>query len=60
MKSADRKNIILAEIPKTKLKNKHLLAAFLAPISLLQAIYSDTTLVADIFIPAEASVIPKV
>ena len=60
MKSANIKNIRLAQILKIRLKNMHLRAAFFAPISLLQASSSDTTLVADMFIPAEASVIPNV
>ena len=59
MKSARKKKIKLAQIPKIKLKNKHLLVACLAPISLLQASSSETTLVAEIFIPADARVIPN-
>ena len=59
MKSARKKKIKLAQIPKIKLKNKHFLAAFFAPISLLHASSSETTLVAEIFIPADASVIPN-
>ena len=60
IKSAKIKNIILAQQPKTKLKIKHLRAAFVAPISLLQASSSETTLVAAILIPAEARVIPNI
>ena len=47
-------------MPKIRLNNIHLCAAFFAPTSFLQASSSDTTLVADMFIPADASVIPNV
>lgn len=60
IKSAKIKKIILAQQPKNKLKIKHLYAAFLAPISLLQANSSETTLVDAILIPAEAKVIPNI
>ena len=59
MKSANIKNIRLAQIPKIRLKNIHLLAATFAPISFLQASSSATILVEAIFIPAEARVIPN-
>ena len=51
---------VLAQIPKIRLKKIHLFAAFFAPISFLQASSSETILVAEILIPAEARVIPKV
>ena len=60
MKSANIKNIRLAQILKIRLKNMHLRAAFFAPTSFLHASSSATTLVADMFIPADASVIPNV
>ena len=60
MKSADMKNIKLAQILKIRLKNIHFRAAFFAPKSFCHAISSETILVADMFIPADASVIPNI
>ena len=51
---------MLAQVLKIRLKNRHLRVAFFAPISFLQASSSATILVVDMFIPAEARVIPNV
>ena len=59
IKSANIKNIRLAQILEIRLKKTHLLAAVFAPTSFLQASSSATILVDAIFIPAEARVIPN-
>ena len=60
MKSEKIKNIKLAQRLNARLKEIHLRAAFFAPISFWHASSSDTIRVADMFIPAEASVIPNI
>lgn len=60
IKSEKIKKIMLAQIPKDRLNKMPRLAAFLAPISLLAASSSETTLVTDILIPAEAKVMPNI
>ena len=60
IKSVKKKNIKLAQTPQIRLNVTQRLAAFFAPISLLQASSSETILVVAIFIPAEAKVIPNI
>ena len=59
IKSAKIKKIRLAQQPKIRLRNIHLLAAFLLPNSLFVANSSETIRVEAILIPAEARVIPN-